>query len=65
MEDGNSGDEKILAYFMERTEKDLQYIREKVDKLWDFRLLLIGGSMALGAIGGVVVQLVIVFMRMK
>jgi hypothetical protein len=33
-----------FEYFMERTEKDLDHIRTKVDKLWEFRLMLLGGS---------------------
>jgi hypothetical protein len=36
-------DEKFL-YFMERTEKDLEHIRTKVDALWDFKAMIIGGA---------------------
>ena len=33
-----------LDYFIKRTEKDLDEIKVKLDKLWSFRLMLIGGS---------------------
>lgn len=38
-----------FEYFMGRTEKDLDYIRDKVDKLWSFRMMLMGGSIAVSA----------------
>lgn len=36
--------EEKFEYFMKRTEQDLEHIRSKVDKLWEFRLMLLGGS---------------------
>lgn len=49
-------EEKFL-YFMERTEQDLAHIRKRVDKLWDFRLILIGGSAVVSAIVSFIVAM--------
>jgi hypothetical protein len=42
--------EKRFEDFMNRTEDDLKYIRDKVDTLWDFRILMIGGSIVVSTL---------------
>lgn len=42
--------EDKLDFFIRRTEKDMDEIKEKLDKLWSFRLLLLGGSTALSIV---------------
>lgn len=51
-----------LDYFIERTEKDLDHIRAKVDKLWEFRLLLLGGSAVVSIIFTGVFNLLLAYM---
>lgn len=58
-----SGGDDLFRWYMRRNDEDLKYIRERVDKLWDFRLMLIGGSLALGAIGGLLVQIVSMILK--
>jgi hypothetical protein len=41
--------------------EELKYIRGRVDKLWDWRMLLIGGSLAIGAIVSTIVSLVFAY----
>lgn len=54
-------DANKFQYFMDRTEKDLEHIRNKVDKLWDFRLFLIGGSFVISAICSALVSLASIY----
>lgn len=56
-------DSEKFLYFMNRTEQDLNHIRGRVDKLWDFRLLLIGGSIAVSTICSIVVSLVTLYLK--
>lgn len=37
-------------YFIERTEKDLAEIKTKLDKLWGFKMMLLGGSAAVSVL---------------
>lgn len=60
--DGLRSTNEKFEYFMERTEKDLDYIRGKVDQLWAFRLMIIGGSMVLSTFMTLVMNYI---MRLK
>jgi len=57
-------DEKF-SYFMDRTEKDLDHIREKVDKLWDFRMFLLGGSAVVSAIVTTILEIAFAYLGHK
>lgn len=35
-----------LDYFIKRTEKDLDEIKHKLDQLWTFKFMILGGSAA-------------------
>jgi hypothetical protein len=39
-----------LEYFRQRTEKDLDEIKIKLEKLWEFRTILLGGSMVVSSV---------------
>lgn len=54
-----------FEYFMKRTEQDLSHIRAKVDKLWDFRLLLIGASMTVSVVCSAVVSIASIYFKAK
>lgn len=43
---------------MERTEKDLDWIKVKLEELISFRLMLIGASMAVSTIAAIIVTLI-------
>lgn len=47
-------------YFIERTEKDLDEIKRKLDQLWSFRLLLLGASAAISAIFSIIISALMV-----
>lgn len=50
-------------YFMERTEKDLDEIKIKLGKLWDFRTLLLGGSMVVSCVVTFVINLMFIYLH--
>lgn len=52
-------------YFMKRTEQDLDHIRLKVDKLWDLRLMLIGGSFLISGLSSALVSMIYVYLEFK
>ena len=47
--------------FMRRTEMDLEKINVKLDKLWDFRLLMIGGSIVISTLTSVGFSLAFIY----
>ena len=55
--------EEKFEYFMQRTEKDLEHIRLKVDQLWGFRLMVIGGSLAISTICTIAVNLLLIYVK--
>lgn len=61
----DAGGKEKFEYFMERTEQDLRHIRERVDRLWDWRLVMIGGSVSLGGLGGFLVHLLFAYLELK
>lgn len=61
-----------FSYFMDRTEKDLndlkaelRIIHDQVDKLWSFRALLLGFSMAVSGLTAVIVDIVLVYFEIR
>jgi hypothetical protein len=51
-----------FEYFMERTEQDLAHIRQRVDTLWDYRLIQLGGALVVSLIcSGIVTVLALYF----
>ncbi len=55
--------ESKLDLFIRRTESDLEYIRARVDKLWEFRLMVIGGSMVISTICSFIVSAIYAYLR--
>lgn len=51
--------------FMQRTEKDLDKINQKLDKLWDFRILMIGGSIVISTLSSIVACLAYLYLGIK
>lgn len=49
-----------FEYFIERTERDLDEIKLKLDQLWSFRTLLLGASAAISAIFSIVVTFIMI-----
>lgn len=58
-----SNSNEKFEYFMDRTKEDLDHIRLKVDKLWEFRMMLLGGSVVVSALTGAVMSLVIAYVE--
>jgi hypothetical protein len=50
-----------IRVFIDRTQKDLAYIRAKVDTLWDFRIMVIGGSIAMSALASAVISIAAIY----
>ena len=50
-------------YFMQRTEKDLDDIKGKLDQLWSFRLMLLGAAMAVSTLFSVGTTLIVMFVN--
>lgn len=58
-------DKDKFDYFMERTEKDLDEIKVKLEKLWEFRALLLGGTMVLSGLVTFVLNLIFIYLEHK
>lgn len=54
-------DNNKYDYFMKRTEEDLDYIKVRLDKLWDFRLLLLGGSFVVSGLCSALVSVAYIY----
>lgn len=52
-----------LDYFIARTEKDLDEIKGKLDKLWEFRAMIVGGSAVVSVVCSVVFNLLLVYLK--
>lgn len=57
-----------FAYFMERTAKDFAEIKEqnhelseKVDKLWEFRIFLIGASFTISSLATLAINMLFLY----
>lgn len=49
---------ELLAYFMEKTDQDLQLIKEKLDELSSFRWKLVGASVTLSMLFSAILTIV-------
>lgn len=58
-------DTKRFEDFMKRTEDDLDYIRLRVDKLWDFRAFMIGGSIVVSTLISVGFSLAFIYFGVR
>lgn len=47
--------------FMERTDERLEHIQSRVDKLWEFRAMMIGGSIVVSVICSSVVAVAAIY----
>lgn len=52
-------------YFMKRTEDDLKHIRHRVDTLWDFRILMIGGSIVVSTLISAAFSIAFIYFGVK
>jgi hypothetical protein len=54
-----------FEYFVKRTEMDLAEIKEKVGKLWEFRISIIGVSIAASTIASIAVSIAYIYFGVK
>lgn len=52
----------LIPYYIEITDKRLERIEEKVDKLLAFKWQIISGSLVLSTLAGIALQIVLAFM---
>lgn len=50
-----------LEYFRLRTEQDLEGIKLRLDKLWDFRIFLLGASITVSMICSTLITLASIY----
>lgn len=58
-------DTQKFDYFMERTEQDLNHIRERVDKLWDFKTMVIGAAILCSVVCSGLVNVAFIYLDIK
>ena len=54
-----------LEYFRERTEQDLALIKSRLEKLWDFRILLLGVSITTSVLCSLAISLASIYYGVK
>lgn len=54
-----------IDYFIERTDRDLSYLKKQVDGLTSFKWMLLGMSFAVSAATGTVSTLVMLYLEYK
>lgn len=54
-----------LEYFMDRTEKDLDEIKSKLDELWSFKWRLVGAAMASSFIMSIAIHGIFIYLEMR
>lgn len=54
-----------LEYFRERTERDLGDIRMRLDKLWDFRIFLLGASITVSIVCSCIISVASIYFGVK
>lgn len=61
-----------FSYFIDRTERDfdelksdMNVLHEKIDKLWNFRALLMGFSMAISGLTAIIIDIVLVYFEVR
>ena len=55
--------EDKLDFFIRRTEKDLDEIKDKVNRLWEFRMMLFGGSAVISIVLSVSLNVLLIYLR--
>lgn len=57
-----SEDNSKFEYFVQRTEKDLDEIKLKLDRLWDLRAMLIGAATVVSVISSCLVNIAFIYL---
>ncbi len=57
--------EKRFEKFMETTENDLAEIKGKVQSLWNFKMLLMGASLAISTLSSALVSVIYIYFNYK
>lgn len=57
--------DRLVEYFMERTDKDLAEIKSKLEKLTSFRLIVIGGSLTISVICSTLISAAAIYFGTK
>lgn len=45
-------------YFIERTDRDIGHMKERIDKLWEFKFFLLGGAAAISVLCSTLVTVI-------
>lgn len=53
--------EKRFEEFMTRTEEDLKEIRTKVNSLWNFKMLVLGASLAISTLSSALISVLYIY----
>lgn len=53
--------EKRFEEFMTRTEKDLVEIKTKVNSLWNFKMLVLGASLAISTLSSALISVLYIY----
>lgn len=53
--------EKRIEDFMERTENDLEEIKKKVNSLWNFKMLILGASLAISTLSSALISVLYLY----
>jgi len=57
----NSQFEKRFEEFAERTEKDLADIKVRVNSLWNFKMLILGASLAVSTLSSALISVLYIY----
>jgi len=59
----NSQFEKRFEDFMQRTEEDLDEIKARVNSLWNFKMLILGASLAVSTLSSALISVLYLYYR--
>lgn len=57
--------EKRIEDFMERTERDLDEIKTRVNSLWNFKMLILGASLAISTLSSALISIIYLYYDVK
>lgn len=57
----NPADKSIIDYLIEYSEKRFDKLEKKVDRLWELKMMLVGGCIVVSAACTVIINLIIVY----
>lgn len=57
--------EKRFEEFMQRTETDLKEIKSRVNSLWNFKMLILGASLAVSTVASALISIAYLYFDTK